>query len=242
MALSLILFSAGYGRSQEKPKAPDRARLQGAVSDFDRHPVAGAEVIVKDAYFSDVAVASTDARGRYDLSVEKGRYQALYVCKDYAVGNLEFWAWNLMVEGDVAVDARNDGLEVYAVNAFLIQRSPATMQIYFRPMSLSRFNKAGGKRKLNSAPRVDIAPRLEAEDIQVSMNGEAVKVLKLNKVLEWAADGQEIWAYLLQAGLPARRSEKTWKICLTLRDSETGERGEGCLFWEKPGQYADGIP
>lgn len=170
----------------------------------------------------------------FSLAVEKGRYMALYVCKDYSVKNLEFWAWNLVVDEDMTIDARIHGLEVYAINAFLIQREPSSMQIYFRPMSLERMKRGGGKDKVRALPLVDIAPRLKADDISVTVNGEAVKVLALSRLPEWVADKQDIWAYLMQTTLPAHQDNATWKICLTLRDTETKEQGEGCLFWEKP--------
>ena len=235
--MALLCFSV-KASSEQKTSSP--AELSGTVRDFLGHPISGAEVSVKDSGWKDVAVASTDAKGLFRLAVDKGRYMALYAVKDYTVNNLEFWAWNLVVDGDMTIDARINGLEVYAINAFLIQVDPSSMQIYFRPMSLERTKKAAGKEKgkmkeiLKSRSFVDIAPKLKTDDIEVAINGEPVKILELNRVPERTSEKQEMWAYLMQTDLPKRQEGRIWKICVALRDAETQERGEGCLFWEKP--------
>jgi len=213
------------------------AEITGTITDFQNHPIAGAEVDVRDAHFQDAATSSTDVHGMFRLTVKKGRYMALFACKDYKVKHLEFWAWNLMVDDNMIINARIDDLEVYAINAFLIQREPPSMQIYFRPMSLERFKKAGGKAILDASPFIDIAPKLSTNDVNVTINGEPVKILELNRVPERdiaRPDTQEIWAYLMQTTLPKHQDDKIWKIRIALRDTETKEQGEGCLFWEKP--------
>lgn len=230
----LILAGASLAHAEVAHTSNQQVTVSGAVTDFEKRPISGAEVIVKDTHFQNVVVGSTDVRGIYNLAVEKGRYLALYVCKDYSIKNLEFWAWNLALNEDMTIDARIDGLEVYAINAFLIQREPSSLQIYFRPMSLKRLKKGGGKEKMKTLPLMDIAPRLKEDDVSINVNGESVRVLGLNRVAEWASDGQKIRAYLVQAALPVQKQNSTWKICLTLRDTETNEHGEGCLFWEKP--------
>ncbi len=93
----------------------------------------------------------------------------MYICKDYAVKNLEYWAWNVLAYHDVEIDARIDGLEVYAINAWMPQGATPSMQIYFRPMSLRRvkeFSQRLGikfppsREELRSLKVIDIAPRL----------------------------------------------------------------------------------
>jgi len=82
---------------------------------------------------------------------------------------------------------------------------------------------------------LDISPELTKDDIRVEINGETVDVLEINKVTEFAGEGQSIFAYLVQTGVPAHNTDLDYdKICVTVTDRETGERGEGCFFCQKP--------
>jgi hypothetical protein len=116
----------------------------------------------------------------------------------------------------------------------LIQRAPGSLQLYFRPMSLKRVAQAGGKEKLKDAAFTDIAPRLAPADIDVFINGERVRILALNQVREAVSDKQGIWAFLMQTSLPKDQAAKLWRICVSVRDTDTQEQGESCLSWERP--------
>jgi hypothetical protein len=248
----LFLFCCcAAGHPSLAGQAAPTAKITGIVTDFKNSPIPGAEVIIKNKKFEDVAVASTDARGAFELTVGKGRYMALYACKDYSVNNLEFWSWNLIVDKDLVINPRIDGLEVYALNAFMVPVWPPTMQLYFRPMSLKRVKKDGGVKKLKEDEKMkdgaffDIAPRLTPPDIDAEVNGERVQILELNRGKEYNskpqdAKAQEIWSYLMQTSLPKDQDGKIWHICVTLKDTDTKEQGEGCLSWERPNYVEKG--
>jgi len=210
------------------------ALIHGRVTDFDGTSIKDAEVELKNDKFITLYSTKSDSNGNYSFAVENGRYLALYACKDYGTKNLEYWAWNVIVDSDMQINPRFQGLEVYAINAYLIQRVPSVMQIYFRPMSLKRTQLAGGKEKLKDMKFIDIAPKLGNADIQVAINEEPVAVLAVDRVKEYVSPKQKIAAYLVQTDLPKMQEKKIWRICLTLHDSETTEWGEGCLFFEKP--------
>lgn len=218
--------------------------IYGNVKDFNGNLIEKATVEIKNKRFETIYQTFTDAEGKYRLKVDEGTYIAMYICKDYLVKNLEYWAWNVLAYRDIEVNARIDGLEVYAINAWMPQGALPSVQIYFRPMSLRRVKELSqrlgvgfppSREELRSLKVIDIAPRLTKKDVTVTIDGYPVKILTLNGVEEAAGEDQVVLGYLIQTSLPEQWSNLDYsRICIVVEDSETGEKGEGCLFWEKP--------
>ncbi len=222
--------------------AQDTVQISGRVSDFKNRPIAGASVELKNSRFETVAQALSEDDGRYVLRVKKGRYMALTAVKDYQTKSLEFWAWHVPAERDLEIHPRFDRLEVYAINAWRPQGGYPSFQIYFRPMSLTRVIKkiteAGGQENLGKILHLDIAPELSGKDIVVSIDGQSVDVLKISKVREAAGPDQDLIGYVIQTALPPQQSAAEYiVISITLTDSETGEMGEGILFFSPPNVF-----
>lgn len=116
--------------------------ISGAVTDFEGRPIEGAQILLKDDRFRDAASTHSDAAGRYVLNPPKGRYTALLAVKDYQTKHLEYWAWNVPADRDLEVNPRFDRLELYGVQAWRPPGAYPSVQIYFRPMSLTRVKKA----------------------------------------------------------------------------------------------------
>lgn len=212
-------------------------RIHGTVTDFEENPIEGASVELKKADFKTAYECLSDSDGRYSLSVEEGLYIALcaIVEEDYRITKLEYWAWNIPANGDLEINPRYDSLEIYAMNGWMPQGAPPSLQIYFRPMSLKRALAQGDLEALKKMELIDIAPDLSPENIQVRVGDERVSVLEVNKVREVWPNGQAIFAYLIQTPLPGRKPESNvWRITLTAKDPDTGEMGENLLFWERP--------
>jgi len=219
-------------------------RIYGKVTDFDGNPIEGAAVEIKNRRFESIYQTISDAKGRYSLEVDKGTYIAMYVCKDYATKNLEYWAWNVLVYQDLEINPRIDRLEVYATNAWVPQGAMPSIQIYFRPMSLRRAQELSqrlgvgfpaSKAELKSLKMIDIAPKLTKEDIDVTVNNRPVRVLEINRVREAIGEDQSMHAYVIQTSLPKQQTDLDYsRINIVLRDKETGEKGESCLFWKEP--------
>ncbi len=215
--------------------AEDKARISGRVTDFENQPIPGASIELKDSRFETVAAATSGPDGSYSLTAPKGEYMALAAVKDYQTECLEYWAWNVPAKEDLVIDPRFDRLEVYALNAWRPQGGYPSYQIYFRPMSLTRtikkIEEAGGMEGLGKLALIDIAPVLASGDIAVTIDGEAVEILKVNKVLESVGPGQDMIGYVIQTELPKRnKSIECRIITVTITDRETGEKGEACLF------------
>jgi hypothetical protein len=231
-ATVLSAFAAGQ-------TAPDSVTISGRVTDFKDQPIEGASVELKDSRFETVAKAVSGKDGRYSLTAAKGQYMALLAVKDYQVNFLEYWAWAVPAERDLEINPRFDRLEVYAVNAWRPQGGYPSYQVYFRPMSLTRVIKkvteAGGMENLGKFPLLDIAPELTAKDILVRIDGQAVKILRVNKVREAAGPSQDMIGYVIQTDLSEKKSAAEYSlITITLTDVETGEMGEGSVFFRHP--------
>ena len=241
VAISLVflgVWAAGFSPAASAGAAvpaENQVRISGRVMDFKNQPIPGASVQLKDSHFKTVAEAVSAADGSYSLTAAKGNYMALLAVKDYQTKCLEFWAWNVPATEDLEIDPRFDRLEVYAINAWRPQGAYPSYQIYFRPMSLTKAGKkiaeAGGMEGFAKLPLADIAPDLTLKDIAVTIDGQAVNVLKINRVLEAAGPKQDMVAYVIQADLPKEKPSKNYcVITITLTDHETGEMGEGSLF------------
>ncbi len=235
----IMLLAAGLIQGQpQAPQAKAQATVKifGRVTDFDGRPIEGATLELKNAHFENAAEGVSDKDGRYSLTAPKGTYMALAAVKDYRVKSLEYWAWTVPAERDIEINPRFDRLEVYGINAWRPQGGYASYQIYFRPMSLTRTVKAvtdaGGMENLGKLPVIDIAPELTADDIQVTIDGQPVKVLQVNKVREASSPSQYLFGYLIQVPLPEKKpTSEYFPIRITLTDRATGEKGEGCLYF-----------
>lgn len=218
---------------------PGTVTISGQVTDFKGQPIEGASVELKDSRFETVAKAVSGKDGRYSLAAAKGQYMALLAVKDYQVKYLEYWAWAVPADRDLEINPRFDRLEVYAINAWRPQGGYPSYQIYFRPMSLTRVIKkvteAGGMENLGKLPLLDIAPELTAKDILVTIDGQVVKILKVNKVREAAGPSQDMIGYVIQTELPESKKAGEYSlITISLTDVETGEMGEGSVFYKHP--------
>lgn len=217
-----------------------QARIYGKVLGFDEKPIAGANVELKNSHFTTVASAVSGPDGGYSLSAPEGDYMALTAVKDYMTKSLEYWAWSVPARGELRIDPHFDRLEVYAMNAWRPQGAYPSYQIYFRPMSLIRAGRkiaeAGGMEAFGKLKLQDIAPDLAPGDITVTIDGEKVDVLKMNKVLEASGPDGAMYGYVIQTGLPKAQASGDYRlITITIADRETGEKGQGCLFLKRSG-------
>jgi hypothetical protein len=225
--------------------------ISGKVTDFDNNPLQDAQVQIKNDHFKAIYKACTNKKGEYKIYVKKGLYLAFMAYKDYKTKYLEYWAWNVPVDRDLQFNPHIGGLEVYAMNAFVPQGAYPSLLIYFRPMSLQRFHNMESTKAFKKTSVIDISPALSAKDIELRIGGKPVKILELNRVEEYAGGITSIIAYLIQSTLPKRsmigylvqavlpikmlgsKKDEYFRIDITLRDAQTGERGEGCLFWKR---------
>jgi hypothetical protein len=206
-------------------------KLHGRVTDFEGRPLHDALVNVLGRGFErDIATVSTDEYGMYEVELESGTYLAVWICKDYKEKMLEYWAWHVPVYNDLEMNARVDGLELYGVNAFW-PRQRSTVMVFFRPMSLKRY-KAHGSTDDFGPGLIPLCPNLSPEDIEITIDGAPAPLLCVSKVREEAPPDQYSDAYLAHVEAEGIQETDAYrKINVAIVDRETGERGEGSVFW-----------
>jgi hypothetical protein len=213
-----------------------KVQIRGRVTDFDKRPIEGADIVVVDQNFSPIQQTTSDQKGNYSLEVTPGIYTALLATRGYKTENLEYWAWNVPALKNLVIDPLIDGVELYAINAFMPQGGPASLFIYFRPMSLTRINayvkkEGGAKDKIEF---YDIAPELTMEDIEIKISGKKVKIIDVFRIREQTSNLQAMAAYMVQCVFEGDPSSTEYApVEITITDSKTNEKGSACVFWKK---------
>lgn len=216
------------------PVQPGMVTISGRVTDFDGNPIDSVTVGWQNPAFSGQYYAVTDADGRYCARIPKGRYAYVGGLKmsEYVIAGstlpeadqrLEFWAWNFIADCDTTFDLRYHRLEVYGVNAFQIQGASAGYTVYFRPMSLTRFQR--WVRRGKPAGDNGLAPSIDSAKIEVTIDGEPVNIRMAQEVKEYFDEANWSGAYLLFVDRPKQsRPVKTFRI--VMEDLGNGDKGE----------------
>ena len=219
-------------------------KVFGKLTDFYGHSMADGVVCMKDAKMNDVYLTHTDQYGNYSFDVEAGDYVAIGGVKDYIDSKLEYWCWNLPVYQDMKIDMQIDRMEVYGINAFLIQRAiqNASLMIYFRPMSLTYYYKNKDSIEDINCKFIEASPELSKNEVRVFINKKAVNIIEMSKIKERAMDkGLEekyLYGYLVQVPIDGiNRSLEYQRIDIELSSSITKEKGQGTVFWRTPSGY-----
>ena len=170
-------------------------KLFGYARSKDSQPISGAVVEIKDTDFQTLYWTESDEQGFYQIDAANAVYPFVAAVKDCGVRYLEYWCQNLDLNQDQRLDVKFDTLEIYGLHPFWIKGGLNALMVYFRPMSLDKFQK--GER--------DIAP--EVDHIQVTLDGKTAEILVRNQVRESIGE-QELTAYLLHVANP--NVQRTW--------------------------------
>ena len=168
--------------------AADTVLVTGTATYLDGSPVIGCRVVVLHPGFEPMAETRCDDAGRYELRLAPDRYNGIAILDDgYGETTLEFWAWNVDVIRDLAIDALIDRAEVYDLSVWNSKGGSQSFFVSFRPMSLDRAAEGGGEAVVRDVPGigevavVDLAPELTAGSVEVTVDGEPVPV----ELLQW---------------------------------------------------------
>lgn len=191
--------------------------LKGTTKDKYGRSLSGVSVEVKNDQFQTIYQTFSNPDGCFELQLPDGFYPYLTAVRDYADKYLEYWAHNVPAQGETTLDIVIDTLEVYGIHAFEARGGVRALSVYFRPMSLQKFQ----------AGEQDIAPDLAENGIQAAIDGQQAEVLVVNRVQEYTRDGM-LTAYLIQVAIPDD-IQKWLRVDVTLRDCE-GNLGCATLF------------
>lgn len=216
--------------------------IRGVVTDFDNHPIAGADVFVQDADFKDLYHVQCDDKGCYLLRIPAGSYPYLSAIKEenYPISSrfnkrvedarLEFWSWGFIADRDTTLHIRYHKMEAYGVNVFRVQGATPSYQIYVRPMSLTRYMAWMADQTKPS----HLAPAVERVKIEVDIDGEPVELLHKQPISEYASPTQMMDAYLLTVAMPKKVSSRPYSVFrVVLEDMENGDKGEALYYLKK---------
>lgn len=165
--------------------------ITGIISDKNGKAMNNVSVILMNENFEKITSTMTNEDGEYCLNPEGKHYPFMVAVKDYKEKYLEFWCHNINLNKDIVINGSIDKLEIYGLNCFRIMGAYPSLTVYFRPMSLEKYNKG----------EADIAPNISNDSIKAFINNEDIKILKVNKIEKYCGETC-LTAYLMQISLP----------------------------------------
>ncbi len=196
------------------------AKISGIIKDKQGNILPMVSVELKNEDFQTQYSAITNEQGRFVMTVPDMVYPYLTAVKDYAIDYLEYWCHNVPALDCLDLDIEIDKLEIYGINAFEVKGAAKTLSIWFRPMSLCKFQ----------AQEKEIAPDFDIDSITVKINEQQTEVVVVNRVNEYIGMEGCVTSYLIQAKLP--EDVKNWnRVDLRLKDMD-GHIGAATLFRE----------
>ncbi len=180
--------------------------LEGYVTDKNKSPIADAFIEVKGDNFITLFSATSNEDGYYKFDIPVGKYPFLTAVKDYGTNYLEYWCQNISLQNNMSLDVSFDKLEIYGLHVFPVKGAGNSLMVYFRPMSLVKFQQGAQ----------DIAP--EDITIKVIIDNQEMPVITTNLVKEFGG-GREMSAYLIQ--VETSKSNMPWhKFDLQITDAD----------------------
>lgn len=233
-----FLLAVALGACSQQPRM---VTITGRVTDYDGNPLDSVTVGWLNPAFDGQYFTRTDAEGRYAARIPKGRYASAggMNMEEYihagstlpeADQRLENWHWNFLADRDTTFDFRYHRLEVYGINAFQVQGAAAGYTIYFRPMSLTRFQR--WKHAGEPAGDNGLAPAIDSARLSVAIDGEPVRIRMAQQVKEYFDEENWSGAYLLFVDRP-KRDNPVKTIRIVMEDLGTGDKGEGSCTLEE---------
>ncbi len=195
--------------------------IYGIVKDKNEKPLEKAMVALLDDKFEIAYSTETDKNGKFDLSAEPAFYPFFIAVKEYKENYLEYWCQNIDLQKDLELNPKLGGLEIYGLHCFPIIGAGKSLMIYFRPMSLAKFQ----------ANQKDISPDISKESLTISVNGDFCEILAITQIDEKIPDSSELMiSYLVQVSTEGTSKKEKNKLDVTITDAD-GDYGEATFFF-----------
>lgn len=200
-------------------------KVSGVMTDFNGNPLSGGEIHFQDEQFKNLISVTTNEKGEFSATLPDKKYKSIFAYKDYAKNYLEYWHWNYKPKENDFLEIKIDGLELYGMTVWSTEPTYKSLIIYFRPMSLKR---ALAVKNLDKKKANPVTAQLKIEDIKATVDGKDVELFGMNKLKEFMAKDQHMDAYTVQISTKSL-IESPKRVCLSLKDSVTAEKGMGCV-------------
>ncbi len=195
--------------------------IYGRVCDKNKKPLERAMVALLDDKFEIAFSTETDENGKFDLSAEPDIYPFFIAVKEYKENYLEYWCQNINLHKDLELNPKIGKLEIYGLHCFPIKGAGKSLMVYFRPMSLAKFQ----------ANEKDLAPDISKESLTISVNGDFCEILSMTQVEEKVAGCSEaMTSYLVQISAEGISKKEKNKLEITITDGN-GDYGEAAFFF-----------
>ena len=158
--------------------------IKGILKDKKNNIIIDATVELKNDKFETIIETKTDNNGFFTINNDND-FKYLIAVKDYKIKYLEYWATNINSNDDIELEIIIDTLEIYGLNAFIVNGAYDSIFLYFRPMNLIKY--------LNKEH--NICPNIK--EIIVKVDNEICNILETNKVKE-SIGNSSLDAYLIQ--------------------------------------------
>jgi hypothetical protein len=195
------------------------AKLSGNITDFNGNPFPAAFKLCRIGFNDNGMGVWSDKNGVYSIIVPKGIYNAFYVCDNsYNKTSLENWSWHMIVDQDEKHDFKVGTGEVYSLCAWANNGGFGTLFLFFRPMFLSTVYHGEYSVEINKKnfTVTDICPKINIDDINVTMNGYRLENISLQQFYETGGQNNAMPAYILQVRRYPENSEYSTRRKQTL--------------------------
>ena len=174
-------------------------KLYGHIYDFRDHPLRAFIMVYPDG-FDDACGVWSDGQGYYEVDLPERTYNAFYVNDgNYKSTTLEVWSWHMIMDEDQELDYKVGTGEVYDLQVWPNNGGFSTFHLSFRPMVLDMDPETRHTLKINDKEfnYINISPELEIKDLNITINGERLAVISLQKYFVTGKD-VAMPAYLVQ--------------------------------------------
>lgn len=197
-----VEIEIGGKRCAETVKC-EYARLYGKITDFDGKPFPAEVQLSRVGFDKNITIDVWSGKnGEYSVIVPKGCYNSFWIDDEsYGKTSLENWCWHMLIDGDERLDFKIGNGEVYSLSVWCNNGGGQTLFFWFRPMIVGKKSEYDAEINGRSRTVTDISPELELEDITVTLNGRALKVISLQKVYE-TTENYVMPAYIIQTERP----------------------------------------
>lgn len=188
--------------------------IKGFVKNKENEPLARVQVELKDGRFDTQIACETDENGYFEWNADRGVFPYMTAVREYAENYLEFWAHNVDISADHMFDIRIGKNEIYGINVFCVSGAAYPLFVYFRPMSLKKYQE-------NGADKIHIAPDITKDSVRVTLDGVQTEIFSLQEVRESVSENETMTAYLVQLKTASPRWKRI-RIEICDCDSEIG--------------------